>query len=246
MSDTVIYKPFGPNIVKMQIPEIVMDALNHAFTNHVTAEDRSMRLAGNQKREFELSAIGLGSGQNEFLQLLSAGSATIYKEAMQNTWEMSEYLTDNHRMLIEPQLELMDLNCTLHDAWGNISVAGDWNPIHKHSGHISGVGYIRLPDDIEREWEMEDHDPSAGMISFVDGRGQSYCPNNARFKPKVGDIYFFPAWLLHEVNPFRSKGERWSFSFNTTIENKNPCMELSEQDKLVLRKERDRKYGTQS
>jgi len=157
-----------------------------------------------------------------------------------------DYITEEHKQLVEPQLEMMDLNCTLHDAWGNISVAGDWNPIHKHTGAITGVGYVRLPDDIEREWAMEDHDPSAGMITFVDGRAQSYGANTCRFKPKVGDIYFFPAWLMHMVNPFRSKGERWSFSFNITLDNKNPCLELSDQDKVVMQKEKERKYGTET
>jgi|TARA_R110001592_G_scaffold98704_1_gene281538 uncharacterized protein (TIGR02466 family) len=245
MTDIEVFTPFGPPIIKTKIPKPVMDALNYAFENHATAADRNDRLAGNQKREFALSAKGLKTSQDDFVNMLSTGSATLYKTVMQSQWNTMDYLTDEHLRLIGPQLELMDLNCTLHDAWGNISVAGDWNPIHKHSGAVSGVGYVRLPDNIEREWAMEDHDPSAGMITFVDGRAQSYSPNCIRFKPAVGDIYFFPAWLLHQVNPFRSKGERWSFSFNTTIENRNPCLELSDQDKIVMQREKERKYGTE-
>lgn len=245
MTDLEVYTPFGPPIIKARIPEPVLDALNYAFQNHIDAQDRSDRLAGNQTREFALSAAGLGSGQDEFVNMLSTGSATLYKTVMQSQWNLMDYLTEEHKQLIGPQLEMMDLNCVLHDAWGNISSAGDWNPIHKHSGAISGVGYVRMPDDIEREWAMEDHDPSAGMLTFVDGRAQIYCPNTIRFKPVVGDIYFFPAWLLHMVNPFRSKGERWSFSFNTTIDNRNPCLELSNQDKIVMQKEKVRKYGTE-
>ncbi len=246
MTNVEVFWPFSPPILRTQIPESVLESLNYAFENHKNAEDRSSQLAGNNTREFALSAGGLGSGQDEFVNMLATGSADLYKEVMQRQWHLMDYITEEHKQLVEPQLEMMDLNCTLHDAWGNISVAGDWNPIHKHTGAITGVGYVRLPDDIEREWAMEDHDPSAGMITFVDGRAQSYGANTCRFKPKVGDIYFFPAWLMHMVNPFRSKGERWSFSFNITLDNKNPCLELSDQDKVVMQKEKERKYGTET
>ena len=38
-------------------------------------------------------------------------------------------------------------------------------------------------------------------------------------KPKVGDFYFFPHYLMHTVFPFRgSDEERRSISFNATID----------------------------
>ena len=36
-------------------------------------------------------------------------------------------------------LGLCDTPC-----WGNISVAGDFNPMHSHTGAISGVGYSHV------------------------------------------------------------------------------------------------------
>ena len=33
-------------------------------------------------------------------------------------------------------------------------------------------------------------------------------------KPRVGDFYVFPAELFHCVYPFKTKGERRSFSVN--------------------------------
>ena len=55
------------------------------------------------------------------------------------------------------------------------------------------------------------------MINFVNGSNLSLDPNTTRSQVAVGDIYS-SAWLIHEVYPI-SEGERWSFSFNTTIEN---------------------------
>ena len=97
----------------------------------------------------------------------------------------------------------MQLSCAIHSSWGNISVAGDFNPTV--AGMISGVGYLRLPDNIEQEWENEDHDPSVGMINFVNGSNLPLDSNTTRSQVAVGDIYFFPAWLIHEVYPLPVK-----------------------------------------
>jgi len=35
--------------------------------------------------------------------------------------------------------------------------------------------------------------------------------------PEVGDYYVFPAWLNHEVCPFRGEGERRSLSWNAKL-----------------------------
>jgi hypothetical protein len=61
-----------------------------------------------------------------------------------------------------------------------------------------------------------------------------------RVKPVVGDIFFFPAWLPHSVHPFRSEGERWSFSFNLSIKNMNEDVNLTDFEKAELRTERKR------
>ena len=47
--------------------------------------------------------------------------------------------------------------------------------------------------NIHEEWEQEDHDPSVGMIQFVNGNNMQLNTNAFRLlKPEVGDIYFFP------------------------------------------------------
>ena len=174
--------------------------------------------------------------------MLADGSAEVYKAGKTVRWENTKrYVTQRHIDLVDERMNNMQLSCAIHSSWGNISVAGDFNPSHSHAGMISGVGYLRLPDDIEQEWESEDHDPSVGMINFVNGSNLPLDSNTTRFKPAVGDIYFFPAWLIHEVYPFRSKGERWSFSFNTTIENLNEDTELTNADKKIIKEGMDGK-----
>ena len=43
--------------------------------------------------------------------------------------------------------------------------------------------------------------------------------STVRLKPKVGDFYFFPHYLMHNVYPFKdSDEERRSISFNAEID----------------------------
>lgn len=235
-SGVTVMRPFGPVIIKATIPQSVQDILCDKFENNSDAADHSPNLAGNMKREFTIDDQLLNSEEaQQFIDMLAQGSAELYKYSKQIQWESTRYVaTDLHREIVETRLNDMNLNCIIHQSWGNISVAGDFNPIHSHTGAISGVGYLRLPDDIEAEWANEDHDPSAGMIQFTHGNPLNLSTHSLRLKPEVGVIYFFPAWMLHEVYPFRSKGERWSFSFNTTIENLNPDVDLTAEDKEQL------------
>ena len=46
------------------------------------------------------------------------------------------------------------------------------------------------------------------------GQVQLFSNNAVRMRPKVGDYYIFPWWMYHMVYPFKTKGERRSFSFN--------------------------------
>jgi uncharacterized protein (TIGR02466 family) len=232
-----IIRPFGPTIIKGKIPTMVQQQLCKIFEHAFDADDHSLFLAGNMKREFTLNETAFGNEDAQpFVQMLADGSADVYRESKQLQWlNTRDVVTDAHRELVDARIDDMNLSCVIHEAWGNISVAGDWNPIHSHTGAISGVGYLRLPDTIEHEWSQEDHDPSAAMIQFTDGRPANLNMHNVRMKPAVGDIYFFPAWLLHEVYPFRSTGERWSFSFNTTVENLNQDMTLTDTDKEMIR-----------
>ena len=53
---------------------------------------------------------------------------------------------------------------------------------------------------------------------FLYGTPQMFIDTKYPVKPHVGQIFFFPAWLLHEVYPFRGKGLRRTISFNLSFE----------------------------
>ena len=95
--------------------------------------------------------------------------------------------------------------------------------MHVHPNcQMSCVGYLALPDKIEHEWEEDykDHYPSNGHINFVYGTSGLYTCSSFLIKPQVGDFYIFPHYLMHTAYPFKSSGERRSFSFNLEIDKK--------------------------
>jgi uncharacterized protein (TIGR02466 family) len=110
--------------------------------------------------------------------------------------------------------------------WANVNRSGHGNEFHSHPGSFwSGVYYV---DD-----GGIDGDPAlGGELEFMDPRGPGpamYAPHlafgkaglsvgaNETVRPKAGRLVMFPAWLLHQVRPYRGKAERISIAFNLSL-----------------------------
>ena len=88
---------------------------------------------------------------------------------------------------------------------------------------------LRLPEDDGGI----DADPSlGGELEFMDPRGPGpamYAPQlaygsaglsvgaNETVRPKSGRLVMFPAWLLHQVRPYRGTARRISIAFNLSL-----------------------------
>ena len=127
MSDIQILRPFGPSIVKLSIPDDLVKKLND-YTDRIildeekiTKLDHSNQLAGKVKQEFLL--------ENEFMQQIKWGE--FLAKAI-NVW-----LQDDSNK----ELKSIDIiRCWIVRQFQN-----EYNPVHLHSGHISGVGYLKVP-----------------------------------------------------------------------------------------------------
>ena len=65
-----------------------------------------------------------------------------------------------------------EFNVKIIDGWFVRQFQGEYNPLHVHPNcQMSCVGYLALPDNIEKEWEEDykDHHPSNGHIEFTSG-----------------------------------------------------------------------------
>ena len=93
----------------------------------------------------------------------------------------------------------------------------EYNPAHVHGGHISGAGYLKLPESFGNP--IQEKKPNVhGNINFIHGTKQFLSSATLTEKPKVGDFYIFPHYLMHSVNPFIGPGERRSISFNAKVD----------------------------
>ena len=64
------------------------------------------------------------------------------------------------------------------------------------------------------------HTRTDGSIDFINGNKMLLSECIFNHQPKVGDMILFPHYLMHTAYPFKTKGERRSFSFNLEIDDK--------------------------
>ena len=102
--------------------------------------------------------------------------------------------------------------------WVVRQFTNEYNPVHYHDGHISGVGYLKIPKFISKNSKKKSK--TDGTIDFINGNKMFLSDSIYNHQPKVGDVILFPNYLMHTAYPFKSSGERRSFSFNLEIDSK--------------------------
>ena len=201
--DIEILKPFGPSIVKLKLPESIINEMNN-YTDNVVNDAKKLnqlnwgdQLVGNVHQEFRLNV--------EFMQKIKW--AEFLAEACQ------EWILNERKATLK--------GFKIINSWIVRQFKNEYNPLHYHGGHISGVGYLKVPenlgDTIQKNKSEEKN--NNGKLELVEGSRKLFCRANYLITPQVGDFYLFPHYLLHSVYPFtNSEDERRSVSFNATIE----------------------------
>tara|TARA_B110000008_G_C16783287_1_gene489596 strand:+ start:91 stop:738 length:648 start_codon:yes stop_codon:yes gene_type:complete len=205
MSEEVKYKiikNFGPSVFKIQIPKSIVDKLNNYIDKTIQDEqklkelDYGNNLVGHVTQEFLLERdIIEGSGWLKFL------SMSVHK------W--IELETGN-------KIKRFNLN----SSWIIRQFQNEFNPIHWHTGHISGAGFLKVPKSFgEHKQKLKHTKYTGGNLQLVHGSKMFLCDSTFSIKPEVGDFYFFPNYLMHTVYPFSDTDEeRRSISFNANID----------------------------
>ena len=77
-----------------------------------------------------------------------------------------------------------------------------------------------MPNTLGESYQENKGVNSNGNLELIHGSKMFLCNSTIRLKPKVGDFYFFPNYMMHNVYPFNSTDEeRRSISFNAEIDN---------------------------
>tara|TARA_Y100001963_G_scaffold149291_1_gene228510 strand:+ start:125 stop:772 length:648 start_codon:yes stop_codon:yes gene_type:complete len=201
-NNVMLTRPFGPFVGKFSLPHELIDTVNSYVDSLSDPEviqslDWSQNLVGKVHQEIKITKATLASYE-EFLR----SQVRDYLQQVLNQGVVS--------------LNLSSWDVERRDAWVVRSFAGDFNPAHIHSdASVCMAGFLKVP-----QWEDElkedalDHAPSRGKLCFMHGNTQEWGNNLMYVEPKVGDCYIFPASLTHFVYPFKTEGERRSFSIN--------------------------------
>ena len=110
----------------------------------------------------------------------------------------------------------------LESMWVNIMGPGDFQPVHMHTGALSFVWYLDVPEVIyekneqySRPNEPEGGSSPYGEIHFL--TPDQNCPfgiTRETFRPATGDLMIFDARYRHTVYPYTANVERVSISGN--------------------------------
>tara|TARA_B100001094_G_C17993385_1_gene701357 strand:- start:187 stop:876 length:690 start_codon:yes stop_codon:yes gene_type:complete len=120
----------------------------------------------------------------------------------QTTAKLNEILSNQN--MVECEYDL------LAQPWVNFQKPNEYNPIHEHTGAISAIIFIDIPEEIknERDTSQFDHKTN-GCLEFLYD-----CSTSFVVTPETGMIFIFPNTLKHCVYPYQSDVERITMSFN--------------------------------
>ena len=195
-------KPFGPSILKVKIPDSIVNDLNNYVDRVIVDKEKSKkldhgsRLVADATQEFKI--------EPDFAK--KCGWANFLGTCVQG-WVKSE-------------MQKKITKFEIIQSWIVRQFKHEFNPIHWHGGHISGAGFLKIPSYLgEHSAEKSGNTFQGGNLNFIDGSHRFMSNSLFKIIPKVGDFYFFPHYLMHTVYPFKDTDEeRRSISFNAYID----------------------------
>ena len=203
-----VTKPFGPTIGEIQVvPQFVKD-LNDYTEKIIKDEEKSKNLdagdtlVGAVTQEISLEKEFFNSKVSPYLSNVIA--AYMFKSRpdlnLKSVDEIKKKIIINYRT-----------------AWIVRQFENEYNPLHFHTGNISGACWIMVPKDLGKPPQNKKGINYNGQIHLAHGANIFNCSALEVIKPEVGKFILFPNYMLHSVYPFYGPGERRTFSFNADI-----------------------------
>jgi len=197
-----ILAPFGPSIAKIKIPEKIIKTLN----DHVD----QVRANEKMSKKFDGGKSLIGNVSQEILL-----NHEIIKESGWLT-----FLANATRAWIKDVLKTEIAKFNINSSWVVSQYANEYNPVHWHSGHISGAGFLKVPSTFGETFQKDKRNLN-GQLTLLHGQRAFMSDSQYKITPEVGDFYIFPHYLMHTVYPFRDTDEeRRSISFNAVVDEK--------------------------
>ena len=190
-----IFRAFGPTMGKSKLSKKFIKVINNQIDriSLTKKNDYSSKLASQIKNEIKFTGVFI--------------KKKLSKELNKN---IKEYLKksglDNFK-----EIKITNL-------WVVRQFKNEYNPIHYHEDQISGVGYLKIPQNMnQNKMVINKKIKTNGTIDFINGQKSFLSKSIYNLNPKLGDLLIFPNYLMHTAYPFNINGERRSFSFNAKI-----------------------------
>ena len=196
-----IIKPFGPSIVKLKMPDEIIKELN-IYTDEIAKDT-------NKSSELSHGNHLVGNVHQEIL---------LHTDFMKKI-KWAEFLANACQQWVAKERGKQLKKFEIIKSWIVRQFKNEYNPLHFHSGHISGVGYLKVPKNLGSTVQEGKKNNMNGKLELVESSPKFLCSGNYTATPQVGDMYLFPNYLLHTVYPFSdTEDERRSVSFNAEID----------------------------
>ena len=133
---------------------------------------------------------------------------------------LGNFLSQSISWWIQNSLQKKITNIEILSTWIVRQFQNEYNPVHVHNGHISGVGYLKVPENLGKYEQENKKVNKNGTLTLIHGAKMFLSDSTFNIIPKVGEFYLFPNYLMHTVYPFRNDNndERRSISFNAKID----------------------------
>jgi uncharacterized protein (TIGR02466 family) len=189
------FRAFGPTLGKSKLSKKIIGIINNQSDKITITKknDYSSKLASQIKHEVKFT--------NSFIK------KNLSKELIRN---IKKYLEKSDVKNIK-EIKIINL-------WVVKQFKNEYNPIHYHNGQLSGVGYLKIPKNMNQNKMVKNKNiKTNGTIDFINGQRSFLSKSIYNLNPKLGDLILFPSYLMHTAYPFNIDGERRSFSFNVKI-----------------------------
>ena len=189
------FRAFGPIIGKAKLSKKIITILNNQVDKSQLSKknDYSSKLASQIKNEIKIPKTIIDK--------------SLSKELIKN---IKIYLNKSDVKKIK-EIKIINL-------WVVRQLKNEYNPIHYHEGQLSGVGYLKIPKDMNQNKFVKNKKfKTNGTIDFINGQTNFLSKSIYNLNPKLGDLLIFPNYLMHTAYPFNVDGERRSFSFNAKV-----------------------------
>ena len=194
-----VISPFGPKIAKLKFPPKLIKKINSEVDKIISQKklikkfDYSKKLVGQVKQELQLSR-------------------SFVKK------NLEKKISDEVKKFINKSSGKNIKSIKIKNFWVVRQFKNEYNPIHYHNGQLSGVGYLKIPKNMNQNKVIKNKKVKTnGTIDFINGQKNFLSKSIYNLNPKIGDLLIFPNYLMHAAYPFNVDGERRSFSFNAKI-----------------------------